>query len=1350
MFLQLLFQLSCLTLASSATFFQTKPGCQAKCGNVSIPYPFGITGPEGCSIDAAVGYGYSIRCNTTQDPPKPFIGTGNLEVLSISETEIRVKNRVATVCYNESGGMVELDKSMSIQQNTGLDLIKSSFTISYTKNRYFTIGCDTVGYFRGTVVDNYTTQCESLCTSRENVIEGSCTGSGCCQFEIPKRLRKFVTLVASYENHTGVWSFDPCGYVFLGEQDRYTFSASDFQLEPNNFISKIGKDVPVVLDWAIGNKTCEEAQKDSTVPFAFQDNSYCINPDNNPGYRCACFEGYEGNPYLSPGCQDVNECENQNNNPCEGICTNTKGSYNCSCPAGSYGDGRKDGRGCIVNKHEFPIMRVTLGIGLGLLFLIVGSSWLYLSIRKRNQIKLKEKFFEQNGGLLLKQQISSYEASGVESTKIFTAKELELATNNYDESRIVGRGGYGTVYKGTLPPDNRVVAIKKSKIVDQSQIEQFINEVAILTQINHRNVVKLLGCCLETEVPLLVYEYVSNGTLFQHIQNKGEMSSSISWESHLRIAAETAGAIAYLHSAASTPIIHRDIKSTNILLDENYTAKVSDFGASSKLFEAEFCNYIMFLQLLLFLSCLTLASSSAAFVQTKPGCQAECGNVSIPYPFGIDGAEECSIDAAVEYGYNIRCNTSYDPPKLFIGNGHLEVLSISDTEIRIKNLVATECYNKSGGLVPLHKSAVWINLTGTPFTFSYTKNRFFAFGCSTRAMIIQGYNSVKNYTSQCQSVCDSRENVLEGSCTGSGCCQTTIQKGIKKFIAMVGSYDEHTSIWSFDPCSYAFLGEQNQYVFTVSDLQLDPADFSSKIGKDVPVVLDWAIGNKTCEEAQKDSTVPFACQDNSYCINSDNNPGYRCTCYEGYEGNPYLSPGCQGMLTTILTSDNEIIMIICIRPWIRPSWFNTNDYYQNMPTTSYIYNLQIMLTVCVGLAIFAIIVGSSWLYLCMRKRKLTKLKEKFFQQNGGVLLKQKISSYERCGVESTKIFTAEELKLATKNYDESRIIGLGGHGTVYRGTLSSDNRIVAIKKSNIVDQSQIEQFINEVAILTQINHRNVVKLLGCCLETEVPLLVYEYVSNGTLFQHIQNKGGMSSSISWESRLRIATETASAIAYLHYATSAPIIHRDIKSTNILLDENYTAKVSDFGASRLVPLDQTHINTLVQGTLGYVDPEYFNTSQLTEKSDVYSFGVVLVELLTGEKPISSDRCQEQRNLATYFISLVEENNLFKLLDTPVMNEGKPEQILAVAELAKRCLSLKGEERPTMKQVAIELEGLRKLKTTNACAHHQTIHGEKMNLPFEPTDLYVIPLSSDTIFDSRQYSLESDMIMSMNMPR
>ncbi|KAL8145677.1 hypothetical protein AgCh_003718 [Apium graveolens] len=327
----------------------------------------------------------------------------------------------------------------------------------------------------------------------------------------------------------------------------------------------------------------------------------------------------------------------------------------------------------------------------------------------------------------------------------------------------------------------------------------------------------------------------------------------------------------------------------------------------------------------------------------------------------------------------------------------------------------------------------------------------------------------------------------------------------------------------------------------------------------------------------------------------------------------------------------------------------------------------------------------------IKQRNKRKLKEKFFKRNGGLLLHQQVS-YSESNVETTKLFSSKELEKATNHYNMNRILGQGGQGTVYKGMLT-DGSIVAVKKSKIEDDSKLTQFVNEIIILSQINHRNVVRLHGCCLETEVPLLVYEFIPNGTLFEYIHDHNE-DLPLTWDVRLRVATEVAGALSYLHSAAAIPVYHRDIKSSNILLDEKYRAKVADFGTSRSVSIDQSHVTTKrVQGTFGYFDPEYFRSSQYTDKSDVYSFGVVLVELLTGQKPILAPRPDDEgRSLVTYFMSAMEENRVMDIIDVQIADDGRKEEFMAFAKLAYRCLHLKGSRRPTMKQVATELESIR----------------------------------------------------------
>ncbi|XP_041011329.1 wall-associated receptor kinase-like 10 [Juglans microcarpa x Juglans regia] len=434
----------------------------------------------------------------------------------------------------------------------------------------------------------------------------------------------------------------------------------------------------------------------------------------------------------------------------------------------------------------------------------------------------------------------------------------------------------------------------------------------------------------------------------------------------------------------------------------------------------------------------------------------------------------------------------------------------------------------------------------------------------------------------------------------------------------------------------------------------------------VPVELKWGI-DSISHYSKPHSSKQYRCHRNDATNLLDNYnftiSTHTCECAQGYAGNPYLPQGCQDINECVDPKLNRCTDSRCK---------NTDGGYHCISTS---------------LGALVLVSGGWWSYKVVKKRKGMKQRQRFFQRNGGLLLQQ--LSTREANVENTKLFNSKELEMATNHFNVNRIVGQGGQGTVYKGMLG-DGKIVAIKKYKLMNEARLQDFINEVGILSQINHRNVVKLLGCCLETEVPMLVYEFIPNGTLSQYLngQNEEFL---LTWDMRLRIAIEVAGALYYLHSAASSPIYHRDIKSMNILLDGKYVAKVADFGIARSVAIDQTHLSTTVHGTFGYIDPEYFRLGQFTEKSDVYSFGVVLAELLTGEKAISSTRTPETKSLASYFITSMEENILFDILDNQVLKEAKKEEIIVVANLVKRCLNWNGRNRPTTKEVAMELEAI-----------------------------------------------------------
>ncbi|KAK5793051.1 Wall-associated receptor kinase-like 14 [Gossypium arboreum] len=441
-------------------------------------------------------------------------------------------------------------------------------------------------------------------------------------------------------------------------------------------------------------------------------------------------------------------------------------------------------------------------------------------------------------------------------------------------------------------------------------------------------------------------------------------------------------------------------------------------------------------------------------------------------------------------------------------------------------------------------------------------------------------------------------------------------------------------------------GTQCRFVLSSTSFVVDSARNSSISLELDRVNLEWWMkGQPDCDRNANYEPVKTG----------NTTVGFKCFCKDGFEGDGFRAgDGCR-----------------------RVSKCNASKYMSGKcgGTTRVVVLIG-------GLAVGALLMGGVALLCCYIRRRTNSINKR---------MNAKRLIYEAAGNSSVPFYAYREIEKATNGFSDKQRLGIGAYGAVYSGKLQNVDW-VAIKRFRFRDPASIDQVMNEIKLLSSVSHPNLVRLLGCCIEEGEPILVYEFMPNGTLLQHLQRDRG--EGLPWTVRLTIAAETAKAIAYLH-SVNPPIFHRDIKSSNILLDYNYRSKVADFGLSRLGMTESSHISTAPQGTPGYLDPQYHQYFHLSDKSDVYSFGVVLVEIITALKVVDFARQHSEVNLAALASDRIGRGCIDEIID-PFLDPHKDAWTMSsihnVAELAFRCLAFHGDMRPSMSEVAEELEHIR----------------------------------------------------------
>ncbi|KAA8529303.1 hypothetical protein F0562_033898 [Nyssa sinensis] len=1125
-----------------------------------------------------------------------------------------------------------------------------------------------------------------------------------------------------------------------------------------------------------------------------------------------------------------------------------------------------------------------------------------------------------------------FKRSAMEKTYIsplcrkFSFNEIKAVTSNFDEALVIGVGGFGKVYKGYIAHDATMVAIKRGNPTAEQGLLEFQTEIKMLSQLRHHNIVPLLGYSMVDNEMILVYDYMANGTLYDHLHSN---LSPLTWEQRLKICIGAARGLHYLHTGGKHPIIHRDVKATNILLDENYVAKISDFGLSKLGPAASSFNHAIS----------TEVKGSFGYLDPEYYRHLKLTEKSDVYSFGVVLLEVLCAKPAVnptaeDEHINLvdwaLCHYQKDTMDRIVDT-HLQGMIASESLVKFVD-IAKHCLAErgverppmsevlqnlelvlqlqngadAGDVPPGLKNKVDADIAPRSMTNSdvtpgvefseimmpcgpiatdtscHVSSDNILLDCgSSESSSFNGKNwtgdvgsmflpSNHKITSTTSVVLDSSVPKVPFSTARIFHSPFTYSFPITPGLKLIRLYFYSAPFSGLKPCNAFFSVVSGR--FTLLD------NFSTSVSADALksayFTKDFSVNIK--EQKLNITFIPLPAASNSFAfVNGIEIFSLPLNMYVpgGNVSLPFIGP--QALFSIQDETAFEILYRVGVKAKIQDSdvftdWLDDSNYLLSSQSGKPIFS-EVLIDVkynCSGyvapedLYMTASTMGSNshmnmeynltWtfavdsgftylirLHFCEISSEVTEVNQRVFKiyinnqtaensmdvialagapylatyRDYAVMVPERAESkylwlalhpnteskpkYADAilnGIEIVKLsdgknnlaahnpidfnrtvkkasfriiivvsvlggvaglsflcliavrlcrrvkwmspcvhqshtvhdnrncsilsvtssdicrqFLLVEIRAATNNFDEALVIGSGGFGKVYKGFVDGGATKVAVKRGEPKSQQGFREFQNEIELLSKFHHMHLVSLIGYCQESGEMILVYEYMGHGTLRDHLYKSD--TPPLPWEQRLKICIGAARGLHHLHTGAKYSIIHRDVKTTNILLDDEWVAKVSDFGLSREGPTTASrgHVSTVVKGTFGYLDPEYYRRRKLTEKSDVYSFGVVLLEVLCGRPAVKAigvvEECEDDERvcLADWAKHCHQTGTIDRMIDPYLRGKIAPECLSVFVDVAVRCLADKGIERPTMSEMLGRLEHalqLQELSNVKAC--------------------------------------------------